>query len=45
LKRNDEADRELATFKQLDEARKASPQGESEIDDEDAENRSSAVPP
>ncbi len=45
LKRKDEADHELATFKQLDEARKASPQGESEIDDDDAENPPSTVPP
>jgi hypothetical protein len=43
LKRKDEAERELAIFKQLDAARNASPQ--SETDDEDAENPSSVVPP
>ena len=37
LKRKDEADRELATFKQLDEARKARPL-EGELDDAEVEN-------
>src|SRR6266851_4257365 len=38
LKRKDDADRELATFKELDEARKARPRSETEIDDEDLQN-------
>ncbi|HZI47355.1 MAG TPA: tetratricopeptide repeat protein, partial [Pyrinomonadaceae bacterium] len=37
LKRKDEADRELATFKQLDEARKARPL-EGELDDDEVQN-------
>jgi tetratricopeptide (TPR) repeat protein len=45
LKRKDAADRELATFKQLDEERKARPTSELEPDDEDAENPASTLPP
>jgi tetratricopeptide (TPR) repeat protein len=38
LKRKDDADRELATFKELDEARKARPRSEADIEDEDLQN-------
>ena len=38
LKRKEEADRELATFKELDEARKARSRSDGEIDDEDIQN-------
>jgi tetratricopeptide (TPR) repeat protein len=45
LKRKEEARQELAIFKQLDEARKARPRGEADVDDDDAENPSQRVPP
>jgi len=45
LKRKDDADHELAVFKQLDEARKARPRIEGDTDDDDAENPSSTSPP
>ena len=38
LKRKEEADRALASFKQLEEARKARPRSESDIEDDDVEN-------
>ena len=44
LKRKDEADRELAVFKQLDEARKSRPNAAIELDDDDVQNPSSALP-
>lgn len=44
LKRKNEADRELVVFKQLDEARKSRPRGETELDDDDSQNPSSALP-
>jgi tetratricopeptide (TPR) repeat protein len=40
LKRKAEADRELATFKKLDEARKARAQSESDVEDDDLQNPS-----
>ena len=45
LKRKDEAQHELTTFKQLDEARKARPRGETEVEDEDAQNPSGSPSP
>jgi len=48
VKRKAEADRELATFKELDEARKARPQSESDVEDDDLQNPSAppaALPP
>jgi len=44
LKRKDEADRELAIFKDLDEARKARPQS-ADLDDDDAQNSTPISPP
>jgi len=44
LKRKDEADRELAVFKQLDEARKSRPRSEVDLDDDDVQNPSAAPP-
>jgi len=38
LKRKDDADRELATFKQLDEARKARPRSETGVEEDDLQN-------
>jgi tetratricopeptide (TPR) repeat protein len=45
LKRKDEAEHELTTFKQLDEARKARPRGETEVEEEDAQNPSGSSSP
>jgi len=45
LKRKDEADRELTTFKELDQERKSNPKSEVEFDDDAVENASSPFIP